>query len=732
MKNKKILNLIKQGLYAEAETQLSQMTVTVGSMDHLETLKILCKIHTHYGQMWNVHYWKHYIYFNGGADKEIEDYVTAVAKEAVEKEKLILSGTSMKEDESTLVDIYFYQARLINACALAKAINGPSLEEFEREFAGIKDCQMVTTAFNDINNIYILAETDNQDQYSMDLLLNCLSNIGKRVYYIRKPVDVIVNELNYIEEDIVYISLNNQELNGNVTFLTPLKLIHDSTQNTIVTTRMLLTYITKKHQGEGRFLFIADEQVCQSILSEKGIAKLQLSSIFFAARNDMRMYEIGEYQSIYSAIYNFNITEALDAPNECKISIVIATRNCPETLRYTLLTCLEQEDFEDYEIVLSDNGDPGDDTIFLLAEELNQKTIAEGKKPKIKYYHTPGPLSLPKSFEFAYLHAKGEFIFGLGSDDGIMPDGLKTLAEYLEDYPNDDVIAWNRNTYFWSNFMPSKKDLIGFTSLDFTNKVERFSARELLQLAVLRKVDLYTLPMCYINSGMRRSYIKKIIQSTGTFIGGIGQDIYLGILNLCLNKDIPYIMKPITIAGQSGKSIGARDLVGIKDAKETQQLIDEWQKILRIVEPEQGFEKLMPCTNWDHTILINQLLRLQGMGLGAGIGVSEDIFKDAFEQALDRINPQDIRYIEHVQSLKKASKYHSEEFYNWFKPFVEVALSDDYRKSRKKNVGFPTKKTYAESHVPNDNGIIFIDGSNHGVTNIHEAVRFISQWKAKV
>jgi len=52
-----------------------------------------------------------------------------------------------------------------------------------------------------------------------------------------------------------------------------------------------------------------------------------------------------------------------------KFSIVIPTRNRAYTLYYTLKTCLNQYDFDDYEIVVSDNC--SEDNTAEMIKELN-------------------------------------------------------------------------------------------------------------------------------------------------------------------------------------------------------------------------------------------------------------------------------------------------------------------------------------------------------------------------
>ena len=66
----------------------------------------------------------------------------------------------------------------------------------------------------------------------------------------------------------------------------------------------------------------------------------------------------------------------------------------------------------------------------------NRKLVIECRQPSRR------SVPLSKSFEYAYIHAKGEYIFALGSDDGLLPWGLSALEEVIEAFPNEEIIQW--------------------------------------------------------------------------------------------------------------------------------------------------------------------------------------------------------------------------------------------------------------------------------------------------
>ena len=67
----------------------------------------------------------------------------------------------------------------------------------------------------------------------------------------------------------------------------------------------------------------------------------------------------GDYLKYISYIYGFSVQEKLNQKAEYDFSIVLPVRNTTDTLRYTLITCLNQRYQGSYEVVLSDNSDSG-------------------------------------------------------------------------------------------------------------------------------------------------------------------------------------------------------------------------------------------------------------------------------------------------------------------------------------------------------------------------------------
>lgn len=258
----------------------------------------------------------------------------------------------------------------------------------------------------------------------------------------------------------------------------------------------------------------------------------------------------GSYLSYISNIYGYDVRPDIEAKPEVDFSIVIPARNSAKTLRYTLQTCLNQRYKGSYEILVSDNSVQGSTEVYDLCQELND--------PKIRYVKTPGSLTLTRSFEFAYLQARGEFVLSIGSDDGVLPWALEVLKRVMAQYPREEIIQWDRGFYAWPGFNGGQENMFeipdkyekGQIGVYFEKTSTIFGWLENSRLAI------YGTPTLYINSGFRRRYLKTLLGKTGKLLDGWCQDTQTGIINCCIQEEILKIVYPLTIAGMSPISIG--------------------------------------------------------------------------------------------------------------------------------------------------------------------------------
>lgn len=258
----------------------------------------------------------------------------------------------------------------------------------------------------------------------------------------------------------------------------------------------------------------------------------------------------GSYLSYISDIYGYDVRTDIDREPEVEFSIVIPARNSAATLRYTLQTCLNQRYQGSYEIVISDNSVDESHEVYDLCQELND--------PRIRYIKTPRSLQLTKSFEFAYLQTRGKFVFSLGSDDGLLPWALEAVKITLDHCPEEELLLWDRGFYAWPGFNGGQQNMFAIPRAYKRGQLNArlVETKELLSRVAQNQSNIYLLPLLYINSGFRRSYLNTLLRKTGKLLDGACQDIAVGIINCSINEHILCIAYPITIAGMSNSSIG--------------------------------------------------------------------------------------------------------------------------------------------------------------------------------
>lgn len=102
------------------------------------------------------------------------------------------------------------------------------------------------------------------------------------------------------------------------------------------------------------------------------------------------------------------------------ISIIVATYNSEKTIRRTLLSIKEQA-FLDWECLIID-GASNDGTISIVKEFLDEDN-------RFRYISEPDN-GIYDAFNKGWRNAKGEWVYYLGSDDIVLPDGFNQLVPH--------------------------------------------------------------------------------------------------------------------------------------------------------------------------------------------------------------------------------------------------------------------------------------------------------------
>jgi glycosyltransferase involved in cell wall biosynthesis len=275
-----------------------------------------------------------------------------------------------------------------------------------------------------------------------------------------------------------------------------------------------------------------------------------------------------------------------------KFSIIIPTRERHDTLPYAIQSVLNQT-YPDFEIVVMDN----------CSTIETEEVVSSFADARIKYYRSPIRLSMDRNWELGISYTTGEYIFVLGDDDAMLPDGLELVASLLDKYPMK-IVSWYRYQYFWNNSQVEHQR--NKLTIGLNQHISIRSCRQTLINFYQVEQMFELLPMIY-NSFVHRGLIDKIIATHGRYLLPVAPDVASGIVNAYFCDYFIYSSRSISIAGISKHSTGTSQ--GNKDlnSKPFQDYVKELE--LAIGSKEKGFHPdLFYSDNLEITIGNCQLL----------------------------------------------------------------------------------------------------------------------------
>jgi glycosyltransferase involved in cell wall biosynthesis len=710
---------------SQYEEAIELLTVTTNLIllddESLETCKIFQRAFSAVGKETLSKQWscmEQYVNYYLKQDKDAYDKIAIIEDKISKMQNNFLNGAKNQGIQLELANLYYeswYSVEGTVMYALSvqeddykKSLNYEDRIRFEVNHTFLVE-QLLTK-----DDTYVLL-TNKEDYNRTMTIAKALTMLKKHVFVIMPSVSVTV-EYEVDLKETAKISMDNIEIdNDGITKITPLDVILNY-KIIANNTNLILESLSKKTEND--FLFVlGSANIFTSVNNMVGAKKrMQRLSEF---RGDLleggfAFGYYGKYTSYISKIYELDVQKEIDKPSEYEFSIVIPVRNSAESLRYTLKTCLEQRGMSEdsYEIVVSDNSNPDYIEVEKLVKKINN--------PKIKYYRTPRNLVLNRSFEYAFIKARGEFVFSIGADDAVLPWGLETLKKVLNQFKEEDVLQWDRGFFVWDSKgnmgsqegqfiipMPYKKTEIN------VNKIDSF---ESLLKVLINPVVIYGLPMLYINSGFRRRYFNKMLEQTGRLWDGSSQDVYMGMVNLYVNKYILYIKYPITIAGMTCNSIGFNETKEKSDVqKELNEIIGNRQMGVSVT---YGDGLKFNIVNVDISLIYFSFFRILTLNENNKFAlISSNIeWKDIFMKIVKNINYNSIRLDYYSKLLRYSAYKQDNEFGEWFdkklKPIMlsTMLMVQDTEKN-KYYQGFTTQ------------GGLQLDAGKFGVKNIHEATK---------
>ncbi|MBW4492797.1 MAG: glycosyltransferase [Oscillatoria princeps RMCB-10] len=241
-------------------------------------------------------------------------------------------------------------------------------------------------------------------------------------------------------------------------------------------------------------------------------------------------------------------------------SIVIPTRERHDTLKYSIASVLNQT-YREFELVVMDN----------FSSPETAEAVKSFDDPRIKYCRAPERLSMSDNWELGLSHATGEYVFILGDDDALMPDGLELCFKILNAV-NLKIVSWRRSFYWWPTAIaPWRRNLL---SVILSQEATIWNPKDQLQKVCKYQLTYENLPTIY-NSFIHRDVIEKVKSIGGRYFMSYCPDLYSGIVNSYFFDSFLYSYRPLSVAGISGHSTGASHAYRSMDSQPYKDYLQE-------------------------------------------------------------------------------------------------------------------------------------------------------------
>lgn len=570
-------------------------------------------------------------------------------------------------------------------------------------------------------NIFILVMDEYLDR-SLEILGHLLSCFGHQVFLLGPPL-IFETDGRIDLRETVPISMEQASRYPDMCVIPPVALM-ESGEMYGDNRDFIIDYICREESPRDNALILCSGHMLEEIYIRKGLrGRMARLSPYESevCEEKLQFGWAGSYLSYISDIYGYDIRQDIEREPEVDFSIVVPARNSAATLRYTLQTCLTQRYPGSYEILVSDNSVDGNTEVYELCQELNDS--------RIRYVRTPRSLPLQKNFEFGYLQTRGAFVLSIGSDDGILPWGLEAIRAILDQYPDDEILVWERGFYAWPGFNGGQQNMFEIPRKYARGQIsaQYLSTDFLLNQLAKNQQMIYSLPMLYINSGFRRSYLKTLLQKTGKLLDTVSQDIPMAIIGCCIHERILHMVYPVTIAGMSGGSIGylnnCPQMIAGGPA-ETGLAKRMFQQDNAGIYALSKRERFISPLGTDSDGLYIVLSRTVEEGLLSEERADHILdWKSAAERIVKKLSIQDERYDLMLQRSLFSARELSADHYSCFKAIRNAALTPRFIDAAAVKQ-HRMAKLYSEG--PSSGGGEILDASKYDVQNIMEAAELFA------
>ncbi len=316
-----------------------------------------------------------------------------------------------------------------------------------------------------------------------------------------------------------------------------------------------------------------------------------------------------------------------------RFSILVPTRERPETLRHTLGTLLSQAG-DDYEIVVADN----------CCGPETRRLVEELASPKLRYTRSEEILPMAENWERGLALCAGEYVTVLGDDDGFLPSTL-AMARKLVAEMQPEIFSWAPHVYWWPDtIVPWNRNAL---LVNLANEVKEIPSRPLLERFYRGEVQFVQIPMMYCAFFHRGIIEEAQLRYDGFFVPkDTAPDVASGILGLHITQSHVFSGRPLSIRGNSGKSSGTAQWARSLGAKQREIYFREERVGL------QGFihKALVPSPNLS-IIIASAKLKCKDAYFPADDALSVDVGR-VLHEMIDNLNEEPEAYEDNLEDAK--------------------------------------------------------------------------------
>jgi glycosyltransferase involved in cell wall biosynthesis len=281
--------------------------------------------------------------------------------------------------------------------------------------------------------------------------------------------------------------------------------------------------------------------------------------------------------------------------NRPRFTVVIPTRERPDTLRSALQTCLVQ-DYPDWEIIVSDN----------FSDDDTQQVVEAAHDDRVRYVNTGQRLSMTHNWEFALSHMRGQYVTYVGDDDGLLPGALSTLERMIQ-RTGAEAIAWDKAQYYWPDYIdPAWRNIL---VIPLHKSIKRVASATVLRDIAEFRSPYTVLPTLY-NAVVSREAIARVQARTGNFFHSMIPDIYSGVALAATMDGFYFSRRPFSLAGSSRHSGGMSRLYPDKEAGPGEKFASEGNILFH--------HRVVDCPSI-HVIMAETFFQAADQGLGGAL-----------------------------------------------------------------------------------------------------------------